>query len=388
MGFGRRPDLRVGRVARARVDGRDRVTATVAGVPVFFESSDADVVPSVEAFAGPFVLAALERGVRLRPEDPPSATWCANVARLVELYRRWWGYRGPDPLDGVAARPDAGPPRPEGGQCFSGGIDSFYTLVHSPHRRDVLVALHGFDIALDDERRMAAFERSLRTVAAVTGRRAVVLRTSIRRHPILRRLSWDREHGSILAAAGHVLAGTIGSLVIPASWSRAWSLGWGSNWESDPLWSSDRLRVIHDDAAIERWDKVPFLASSSLFFAHLRVCWENRVPEGNCGICEKCVRTRVVFARFGLEARGRGAFATSRPLPASLDALVLHRKQLEIVWEPHYLGWSLPPDVQAAVERLVARSHRALGAGPLVRLGRRLRKTGRHLGRLVRRRPR
>lgn len=388
MGVRRPRELRVGPGTRARVDGRDRVTAVVAGVPVFFESSDADVVPAAEAFVGPFVLAALERGARLRCETPVSATWRRNVGALVERFRRWWGYRGADPLEGLEARPDAGPPRPEGGQCFSGGVDSFFTLLHSPHRRDVLVALHGFDVALDDERRMAAFERSLRAVAAAGGRRAVVLRTSVRRHPLLRRLSWDRAHGAVLAAAGHSLSSTIGSLVIPASWSTAWPHGWGSHWDGDPLWSGDRLRVVHDDATLERWDKVPFLASSALFFDHLRVCWENRVPEGNCGVCEKCVRTRVVFARFGLEERGRAAFATSRPLPASLDALVLNRKQLEVVWEAHYLGWSLPPDVQAAVERLVRRSRRALEAGPLERLGRRLRKTVRHGSHLLRRRPR
>ncbi|MFO0934191.1 MAG: hypothetical protein U1E39_16010 [Planctomycetota bacterium] len=387
MGIGGRRDLVVGRATRRVVDGRDRVEATVAGVPVFFESSDAEVAPAVEAFAGPFLLAALERRVRLRLEEPPSATWLANARRLGALFRRWWGYDGPDPLAGVEARPDAGPPRAEGAQCFSGGIDSFHTLHHSPHRRDVLVALHGFDVALDDDARMDAFARSLHAVAAATGRRAIVLRTSIRRHPVLRRLSWDREHGSILAAAGHALSSTVGSLVIPASWSTAWPHGWGSHWESDPLWSGDRLRVLHDDPSLERWDKVPGVLGP-LLFEHLRVCWENRAAAGNCGLCEKCVRTRVVFLRAGALDRAARCFATTEPLPRSIDRLVLNRKQLEVVWEAHYVGWSLPPDVQAAVERLVARSHRALDAGPVVRLGRRLRKTVRHVRRLWHRRPR
>ncbi|MBL9088223.1 MAG: hypothetical protein JNM10_13870, partial [Planctomycetia bacterium] len=98
MGIGGRRDLVVGRVTRRVVDGRDRVEATVAGVPVCFESTDAEVAPAVEAFAGPFLLAALERRVRLRLEDPPSATWLANTRRLTALFRRWWGYAGPDPL--------------------------------------------------------------------------------------------------------------------------------------------------------------------------------------------------------------------------------------------------------------------------------------------------
>ncbi len=236
---------------------------------------------------------------------------------------------------------------------------------------------------------MDAFAKSLRAIAADAGRRAVILRTSIRRHPLIRRLDWDREHGSVLAAAGHALTGTIGSLLIPASWGTHWTAGWGSHWDSDPLWSSDRLRVIHDDASLERWDKVPSLADDPLFFEHLRVCWENRVPEGNCGVCEKCVRTRVVFARYGVLERGEPAFHTTLPLVASLDRLpTLSPKQSTEIWEPHYLRWDLPADVHAAIERLCERSRRFHAAGPATRALRRVRKAFRRLKRLRNPRPR
>lgn len=385
----RRREIRIGRPSLSRVEGRGRVEAAVDGFPVFFESSEFEPAPSVEAFAGPFVLAALEGSAVLRFDEPPGATWLANVRALVALYRRWWGYSGPDPFEGVEARADARSPRPEGGQCFSGGIDSFYTLRTSPHLRDVLVALHGFDIALADDRRMDAFTPSLRAIAASSGRRSVVVRTSIRRHPLLRPLSWDREHGAVLAAAGHVLSDTIGSLVIPASWSKDFTQGWGSHWDSDPLWSSDRLRVIHDDATLERWDKVPPLADDPLFFEHLRVCWENRVPEGNCGVCEKCVRTRVVFARCGVLERGERAFHTALGLVESIDRLpTLSMKQLTIIWERTYLHWELPIELHAAIERLCTRSRRFHAAGPATRLLRRVRKGLRRLKRIGNPRPR
>lgn len=361
----------------------------MGGSPVFFESSDVELTPSVEAFAGPFVLAALEGGSVLRLDEAPSATWLANAHTLVALYRRWWGYAGPDPLEGLEARADAGAPRTEGGQCFSGGIDSFYTLRSSAHRRDVLVALHGFDIPLSDDRRMDAFIPSVRRVAAETGRSAVVVRTSIRRHPLFRPLPWDRSHGSVLAAAGHTLSDTIGSLVIPSSWATKWTPGWGSHWESDPLWSSERLRVIHDDASIDRWDKMRPLVDDALFFEHLRVCWENRAPEGNCGLCEKCVRTRVVFARWGVLERGEPAFHTTIPLVASLDRLpTLTRKQLSVIWDPVYATWDLPGGVHEAIVGLCERSHRFHAAGPATRALRRVRRGLRKLGRIGRPRPR
>ncbi|HVG94937.1 MAG TPA: hypothetical protein VND21_10855 [Planctomycetota bacterium] len=385
-----RRDIHVGPVRRERVASRDRVSATVDGTPVYFESADAEVAPSVEAFAGPFLLVALERRARLRLDEPPSATWRRNVGDLTALFRRWWGYDGPDPLEGVEARPDGTAPREAAaGQCFSAGIDSFYTLLCSPHPRDVLVAIHGFDIALGDDARMLARAASVRDVARATGRRAVVLRTSIRRHPAMRRLSWDRAHGSILAAAGHALSTSIGSLVIPASWGVAWDRGWGSHWDGDPLWSSDRLRVVHDDPTLQRWDKVPRIADEPFVFEHLHVCWENRVAARNCGRCEKCLRTRVSFARWGVLERAKAAFATDLPLVESLDRLpALTRFQLEELWVPYYLGMPLAPDVRAAVERLVVRTRRALDAGPATRLARRLRRSARRVRRLLNPRPR
>ena len=361
----------------------------VAGVPVFFESDDAELVPSVEAFASVFLIPALEQGVRLSLDTPPSATWLANAHRLVELFRTWWGYVGPDPLAGIASRPDVGFPRPEGGQCFSGGIDSFFTLFRSPHRRDVLVFVHGFDVALSDERRVRACEHSLRAVAAATGRRSVLVRTSVRRHPHLRAVSWEREHGAVLAAAGHVLSGTIGSLVIPASWSYAWRKPWGSHWDSDPLWSSDRLGVVHDDAGLERWDKVPWIADEPLVREHLRVCWENLEPTGNCGRCEKCIRTRVLFERWGCFDRFEPVFAKPRPLVESLDRMApLSKAQREWIWEPHYACWPLPAEVHDAILRLNDRSRRAESPGPFGRVTRRLARLGRKLRRLGRARPR
>jgi len=378
-------EIRISRPSCTCADGRERVEAEVDGVGIFFESADAEPVASIEAFAGPFVLPALEQGRVLRLDDAPSATWLANARRLVDLYRRWWGYAGPDPLGGVEARPDAGAPRPEGAQCFSGGIDSFYTLRSSPHRRDVLLGLIGFDIALSDERRERAFTASLREVAAESGRRAVVLRTSIRSHPLLEGLSWDREHGSVLAAAGHALSGAIGSLVIPSSWGPTWTEGWGSHWDADPLWSSDQLRVIHDDASLERWDKVPPLADDPLFFRHLRVCWENRVPAGNCGLCEKCLRTRVLFARYGMSERGEAVFDTTLPLVASLDELASLPADLgSEVWSAHHLRWELPDDLHAAVARLCERSRRAHTAGPAARLVRGVKDRLRHVRRAAR----
>lgn len=376
-------DIHIGPIEHERVNGRGRITALVGREPVFFESADAQLVPSVEAFASVFLIPALALGVRLVLDLPPSETWLANARRIVPLFRKWWGYTGPDPLFGIESRPDAGPPRIEGGQCFSGGLDSFYTLFKSPHRRDYLVFVHGFDIPLSDERRMRAYEPSLRTVAAETGRKALLLRTSLRRHSQVRAVSWSEAHAGALAAAGHVLSDTLGSLVIPSTLSSGRPERYGSNWDSDPLWSSDRLRVVHDETDLERWDKLPPIADEPLLYRCLRVCWENLEPTGNCGRCEKCMRTRVLFARWGLLDRIAPVFAEKRSLVESLDRMdPLLNEPRTWVWEPYYQHLPLPGEVLEAIRRLTERSRRAETPGPWERVRRRFLRWGRKARRL------
>lgn len=378
----KRSDLVIEEVRATHEDRASRVEAEVDGVPVWFASEDATLAPRIEAFAGPFLLAALAQGRRLVVADAPDVAWLEGARRAVPLLRSWWGWRGPDPLAGIVAAPDVRPARAEGSQCFTGGLDSFFTLFRSPHRRDALVYVHGYDIDLGDAVRMAAFEPSLREVARATGRRAIVLRTNLREHPTFRRVPWVRSHGAALAAAGHVLSDTLGSLVIPASWSRAYTKGWGSRWDLDPLWSSAPMRIVHDDASLERWDKPPHILHEDLMFRHLRVCWENRTPTGNCGECEKCVRTRLVFLRWGRFQDLEPMFQTRLSLIEAVDALpALDERQLDEVWRPYYVPWPVAPDVHAATVRLVERSERDHRAHPLRRLRRRV---TRALGRLVR----
>lgn len=88
----------------------------------------------------------------------------------------------------------------------------------------------------------------------------------------------------------------VDSLVIPSSYAYEDATPWGSHWDTDPLWSSpDKIRIIHDDASVNRRDKIIQLAAEPLVQRHLRVCWRNLAPTGNCSRCEKCLRTMTTL---------------------------------------------------------------------------------------------
>jgi hypothetical protein len=344
----------IGAVRRERDHGVHRVQADVAGHPLWFESADAELEPSPEAFASLLFLPALHHGATVEVDRPLDPVWLDGTRRLPVLLAAWWGYPDIYPVDAPARTPAASTRAAAVAACFTGGVDSFYTLRTCGDRLSRLVFVHGYDMPLADRVRLASFARSLQAVSESVGKPALVLRTNAREHPIVASVSWDRVHGAALAAAAHVLSGTIGGLIIPSSYGLSNIIPWGSHPEMDPLWSTSRVEILHDDARPNRQDKIRRIAGDPLAWRHLRVCWENRAPTGNCSACLKCVRTMAVISAYG-RLTDFTVFDLSVPLAARFDAV---EEIPPYLLKPcqGLLELDLAPDVRGAVVRLLDRS--------------------------------
>jgi hypothetical protein len=233
-------------------------------------------------------------------------------------------------------------------------VDSFYTLMHGGYPVEVLVFVQGYDMPLADEPRAAAAAASLRAIANQLGIRAVVLRTNLREHPFFLKSKWEEVHGGALAAAGHVLGGDVNRLLVSASYPRAFDRPWGSHWEMDPWWSSSHLEIVHVGAEKWRAEKLVVVMDEPLVRRHLRVCWENRAPNGNCGSCEKCIRTMLV-----LDGHGRLAdfpvFPNAAQLGDNLRQLNRVGPDLFRVYSD-YLELNLSSAVRSSLKALLGRS--------------------------------
>ncbi len=275
-----------------------RVCADVDGAPLWFESPDVRLEARPEAFCSAMLPAAFARGASLIVDATIDETWTANVRAVQDVWRRWWGGRKVDV--GSKGEESRDTPRAKGkALCFSGGVDSFYTLLRGGFGFDHLVLVHGYDIRLSDRRRIAAAEASVREIAAAVGAKAVVIRTNLREHPTFVGAKWRRAHGGALVAVGHLLSDALGLLVLSASYPYCYDHPWGSHWDTDPLWSSSVLEIVHFGADHWRGDKLRAIAGEELVRQHLRVCWENLSEHGNCGRCEKCIRTMLILAGAG-----------------------------------------------------------------------------------------
>jgi hypothetical protein len=353
--FGEPRQTRVSDLHVERVAGKNRVCALVDGERLWYTCDDVELIASPEAFGSWLLLPSLHKGRGLRLEEPVSEEWRNNTARLSSVWAQWWGYR-PTEID-APVRKDKQHPASDYALAFSCGVDSFHALA-TGQKPDLLVAVQGFDIALDDEMRMMPFASSVEAVAAETGIRWTILRTNLRKHrsagkPWL----WERSHGGALASVAHVLGGSVGRFGVAATYSRRNQHAWGSTIDTDPLFSSDRVTIEHVGANDHREQKIRVLADNPLARRHLRVCWANLSTSGNCSRCGKCLATMLLLAELGA-LDNFPVFSGTSSLAPALDALPYLKTQINIV-DRLVKRRTLPQAISDAAGRLVVRSRRA-----------------------------
>jgi len=237
----------------------------------------------------------------------------------------WGGVATPAPrIEANTSQPrrTAAGPHPATG-FLSGGVDGLHMLMRNrqlyrpedpAYIRDV-VFVHGFDIgkrrrAPEDGRYRAALDR-LAPVAAETGARLVAARTNLRHLPSRPGFWEDRHSGAGLAAVGHAAALGSAFVFIGGSYSLYTPIPWGSHVVVDGLFSSQHVRIVHDGGRFTRLEKVREIANWPTALDVLRCCPAPTGLEGNCGRCEKCLRTRLELLAVGIdETQALGASLT------------------------------------------------------------------------------
>lgn len=332
---------------------------SVGGEPLWWASHDVDLRASPEAaicLLAPWC--ALEGQALQLPAPVPDNAFLENVRAATTLMGSWWGH---DPIRFVlppgTARltaPTLSAPATTA-LFFSGGIDSFYSLVRNPDI-GVLVFIVGFDVRLHKRVTWEAMLRSYRELAAEQGLRFIAIATNLRDHAVLGKMRWGRYHGMLLAAATHLLREQASRWIISSSFQRDNLMPWGSHPDLDGLWSGGGVEIIHYGAEMWLDEKLGAMAGFPMVHRRLRVCYADPRAEGNCGRCEKCVRTRLIYWLDlpGVRCAGMPA---DLPLAAALDGVP--RVELRVITNLYrrLLERAPPGDpVTIAVRALILRS--------------------------------
>jgi hypothetical protein len=267
---------------------------------------------SRDVFLPVLMLPCMKTGEPLDLDGAVSGGLLDQVHAIQEVYLSWFPCL--KPVEVIATRAVESHARASGvGAFFSGGVDSFHTLrqglngkIRGIDRLSHLVFVRstagqdfrGFGLPLPTKEMSAASEVVPERIANATQTTLVRVDTNIQR--LFSDFNWSLyHHGAGLASIALALSRVIGTQIISSGWSYHDLHPWGSHPLTDPLWSTEYLRVLHYGNHVTRAEKiVTVIAHDELALEHLRVCNYNSSVT-NCGRCYKCLRTMIPLDMVG-----------------------------------------------------------------------------------------
>lgn len=262
-----------------------------------------------DAYLLAVLMDAMREGRDIVVRGSVSQRLLSNLTEFQAIWRKWRPaeYRlieiRPDQI-----RPDAPATRVPGAiSAFSGGVDATFTVWRHSQRLcgarsfplNACVFVHGFDIPLQDTE---AYARALAGARRTLGDLGIPLMPVATNLRAISAVPWEHAFAIALVAVmvnfrGVASTGLIGS----SNPYDAMVTAWGSTPVADPLLSAGEFEVIHDGSSHSRCEKVAAIAAWPAGLAGLRVCWQGACKDRNCGLCEKCLRTKLNFLANGVE---------------------------------------------------------------------------------------
>jgi len=350
---------------------------------LYFNCKDHPLTPNPEAFVALTMLPCMKERATCTTEKPPSPRFLEGLEKIQPFFQSWkpnytpvkYIWKAPKTPPSFTSRDEQ--PGHRVGVFFSGGVDSFYSLLKNKDDITDLIFIHGFDIRLENVSMRSRMSETVARVAANYAKGVVEIETNMRA-VTEEHAPWGLAHGAALAGTGHLLSPEFTRIYIAASHTPNTIIPWGSNPELDPLWSSEALEFIHDGYGVGRERKIALVSQSDIALQSLHVCMKKPTEALNCGECEKCLRTminlqaygvldrcttfaapltiRKVYRMYGLDKR-KHLF-----LKESLQVLEerhtdpgLEKALRQIIYGPHFLK-----DVPGAFRRLRARIKKKL----------------------------
>ena len=269
---------------------------------IYFRTRDAVLTLRNEALACLGLLPAMKTGRGLRIDGELSERFLDSLETVQDIYCSWEPSFRRVEIVGATARAIPSRPGRGVGLFFTGGLDSFYTLLKHKDEITHLIFIHGIDFNLKDPVLRSQVSEMLNRVGTHFGVGVIEIEANLRDCSELFDLNWNLSHGGAFAATAYSLSALIRRIYMPASFIYAELVPWGTHPLLDPLWSSEDLEFVHDGCEASRVQKAAMIANSEIAMTSLRVCWFNTKNAYNCGECEKCLRTMVnLYAAGALE---------------------------------------------------------------------------------------
>ncbi len=249
---------------------------------------------------------AVTLGEPLRIHRPVDRVLFENAQELMRIWKCWYPHLHIVPIEADVDDAEKQQPPSKTASFFSGGVDSFFTVLRhnnipSSDRQidiDDLLLVWGFDIPLRNSDAFARIRDTLRKAASDLGKELIAVSTNVGA-ALIRRTDWPfLSVGCGLASVALAMEKRYSRALMASGHGYENLTPWGSHPLTDPLLSTSRTRIIHDGAAFNRIEKTEFIAGSDVAMRSLHVCWVLQSDE-NCSACNKCYRTMTTLALLG-----------------------------------------------------------------------------------------
>lgn len=315
-------------ISNLRLDSDDQECRLVADVTfeqaqkpdlaLFFAvplAQQAMLRPSYDAFlfaACPAALFCGEKRIAIAGSICPEAL--ANVQNMLALYQIWYKHKQIPEIEyqNLATEDLASPNQ---AACFmSGGVDSManfsrnYQHYHSdhPHRFRYAIFIYGMDLGdpnLDEN--YATFERTVASMQPFMQQHEcelVPLSTNVRSLEPNWRFYVDYQYGPLMASVAHALSHRISEFSISLDNQLKNYVARGSHPLLNKYFASSYCASTGALEAYTRLDKYQFIKQLPSTVPLLRVCQQPPKESEylNCGVCGKCVRTKLELLVSGL----------------------------------------------------------------------------------------
>ena len=275
---------------------------------------------------------------RIKIDGPICPELIEGLETILTFTRHWYkGERKPVLIEAqeLIHRPTI-PTAERASFFFSGGVDSLATLrnnrlrfppSHPSYIRDGFL-IYGIEsyASNDAYKQLKIFERHIEAINNVAQAANVEL---IPVYTNVKSLEEDWEfwrnefQGAVLSAVAHAFSQRINKVSIAGSCNVPYLEPYGSHPLIDPNYSSSSLRIHHDCVALSRLDKVKLISEWPVALNNVKVCYLNPPTQLNCGVCAKCLRTKIALQSIG-KLKESKAFVPSD----MTEELIAHRAHI------------------------------------------------------------
>ena len=206
---------------------------------------------------------------------------------------------------------------------FSGGVDAAFAL--ATHKTgaagrltrdiDLGVLVVGWDLKHADDEGVRRASESARRALEAYGVELAVVSTNWQQDFCR---AWFMTFSSALAAILHTFSERSAAAVHATDRSYLEEMRiapYGSHMSINHLLGHPGFPVVSTGGTHTRLERIAFLGDHPALLRELRVCYQPEAGGGNCGRCEKCVRTQLELRATGLSA------AEAFPTPMTADDL-------------------------------------------------------------------